>query len=120
MITFRREEEPKAIIEDGIVVNANELKRYWAKENERKALARRTRYELLRDFPPEPEPVKEKIIYHTHHLNSRDLDKINQNTLHLRHLDKKVSKLMSSRTGTFGTNKKIPYKKYSNSNGGEV
>ena len=44
---------------------------------------------------PESLPVEptEKIIYHTHHLNSKDLDRIDQNTRGISHLLKKKQNL---------------------------
>ncbi len=94
--------EPEAIIENGKILNAFQLKRYWTDYWDRKALVRKEYRDIARDFPPEPLPVVERIIYHTHYLNSKDLDKINQTVLKVGHLQKKVDKLMSSRTGTFG------------------
>jgi hypothetical protein len=52
--------EPKAIItEDGKVVNADQLRRYWRDRNERLAVIRRGMFADLPELYPEPEkPLK--------------------------------------------------------------
>ena len=49
-------------------------------------------------YPSEPEPATERIVYHTHHLNSKDLDRIDQTVLRVGHLEKKIINLTTART----------------------
>ncbi|KKN64717.1 hypothetical protein LCGC14_0488490 [marine sediment metagenome] len=44
-----------------------------------------------------------RVVHQKTYIVPKDWDKLNQLDFKFRHLDKKVDKLMSSRTGTFGT-----------------
>ena len=54
--------EPVAIIKNGTVTNAEQLKRYWQNENERRYYARRAMFSILRDRPLKPEEPEVKTI----------------------------------------------------------
>ncbi len=49
--------EPEAIVQNGIVVNHEQLKRYWAERHDREALIRRGMLRDLQDNMPEPAPA---------------------------------------------------------------
>ena len=45
---------PEAIIKDGKVVNADQLKQYWAGRYHQDCIARREMFSILRDGQPDP------------------------------------------------------------------
>ena len=58
--------EPKAIIENGIVVNADQLKRYWVERCYQDCIARRERFALRHSCEfPEIED-KPQVVEHIH------------------------------------------------------
>ncbi len=65
--------EPEAIVQNGIVVNHEQLKRYWAERHDREALIRRGILRDLRDnMPPEPGTVIEPVKVTVRHVIVHD------------------------------------------------
>ena len=68
--------EPVAIIKDGKVVNAEQLKRYWRDENERRYLLRKAVFAILPSI--EMPDLNEKPHYPPAPPEHRLMDKLNQ------------------------------------------
>ena len=80
---------PTAIIEDGKIVNHEELKRYWDDYNSRKDRMRRMMFQDLRDAEPLSEKPQE-IVHTVRHseMGKKEFDLLKQMVLRVDHLDK--------------------------------
>jgi len=91
---------PKAIIEDGKVVNHEELKRYWADYHDRKDRMQRMMFQDMRDA--EPLVTKPQVVEHIHRhsdMGKKEFDLLQQMVLKVDHLDEKVNELYKKKKG---------------------
>ncbi len=92
--------EPKAIIENGRVMNAEQLKRYWANWRCQDFITRREISSLLRDRPSEPEESKPQVVEHiVRHsdIGKKEFDLLQQTARKVDYLDQKINELLAKR-----------------------
>ncbi len=85
---------PKAIIKDGKVVNAEQLRRYWRDKGERDWVIRQGMFRDIR----EAEAQEEKPQPETPEWSSRQFDIVNQLRGQVLHLENRVIKLLEKKT----------------------
>ncbi len=94
---------PTAIIEDGKVVNHEELKRYWADYNFRQDKMRRGMFNDLREEREaaplsEPQEVIHRHINYHSDISKKQWDRVEQALFLVNHLDKKVKELFKKKS----------------------
>ncbi len=89
--------EPKAIIKDGKITNAQELKSYWRDKYERDYWIQRDAFingwNVPGDLEPEPPatPRPQEVIHRHSNMSKQDYDLLQQTSARVKYLEKKLA-----------------------------
>ena len=89
---------PKAVIQDGKVMNADVLKRYWERYWERKWIIQRGIFNDLREAQPEvrePEVVRTEVIHRHSDMSSKEFARLQSLEGEVKYLRQKLEEIQT-------------------------